>query len=475
MKTKLNLSWALPVLLLFNVAWAYDDKDIDKFKNDKEVVSVFIKKQEKANLLKKYSNAEFNSKLQTLFANTLLIFLNNSGQCEIDLITRFHSALVSEKIESNKDLRDEYFKVLRVTNSIDDIFFRLLLGINRDYTELNAIDKKYKDLKKVKNVHLVFDRKEVLEKNDVKRIFDGFEPWPDDNKSCTYQQFRYTKNRITNLKEDSEKDYFKFLTKVAYHEKVISYATFEKLNYLNKNGSFNGRDNSLNAYFEIIFKAKNSLIPKNYVPNTTNIEKLDQFTSEKVRRFSSLTRRVVLYRKYSETQIIMLAQVLQKSARRMGVDPDVIAKTPYINQEFIKINENGEQETYVERIEIDPQSQYNLARRLMRRDILELQTDDIFKKTKITYEDMVMAALETGYISLDDIAFVVQYDDLWNPHKTQFEKVSGFVFKFVGYATFFLPPPWNVFTSLAIGVVGGVIDKRNQSGAQNDNPATFIE
>lgn len=475
MKRKHILSWSLPVLLLFNVAWAYDNKDIDKLKNDKEVVSIFIKKHEKENLQKKYANLEFNTKLQTIFHSSLLSFLNNNNQCELDLIRRFDYNLSLEKIATSEELRHEYFKVLRINNIIDDIFYDLLVGSNQDFTALNELDQKYGTLKKEKRIPMVSDHADLLEKNDVKRIFDGFEPWPDDNTSCTYQQFRYTKNRITNLKEKSKKDHFKLLTKIAYKEKVISYATLEKLNYLNENGSFLKRDNSLSGYFDIIFKAKNSLVPKNYVPYTGNIDKLNQFSTEKVRRFSNLTRRIVLFRKYSETQIIMLAKVLQESSRRMGVDPDVTASAPYINQEFTKINDNGEPETYVIRTEIDPQSQYNLARRLMRRDILNLQTMEIFKRTKITYEDVVMAGLETGYISLDDIAFVVQYDDLWNPYKTRYDKISGFVFKFVGYATFFLPPPWNVFTSLAIGIVGGVIDKRRTSGAQNDNPATFIE
>lgn len=475
MKTNTLFRWTMPVLLFCNVALSYEKSDIDKLKNDKEVISIHIKKNEKENLLKKYANEEFNSNLKSIFASTLLKFLNESGQCELDLISRFHAALISAKIDSNKELRDEYFKLLRATDNIDDIFYKLLLGSNKDYTELHQIDDEFADRKKEKRIPIIFDHKDLLAKNDVKNIFTGFQTWPDDNASCTYQEFNNVKNKIIKIKEKKNKDYFKFLTKVAYNDKVISYATMKKLNYLDESGSFKDRDNSLNSYLEIIFKAKNSMVPKHSAGNPAKLDNLDQFSTERVRRFSKLTRRAVLYRKYSETQIIMLAKVLRASSRRMNVDPDVAAKLPYISQEFTTTNDQGEQVTYVERTEIDPQSQFNLARRLMRRDILNLQTMEIFQKTKITYEDIVMAALETGYISLDDIAFVVQYDDLWNPTKTRYDRVSGFVFKFVGYATFFLPPPWNVFTSLAIGIVGGVIEKRKTSGAQNDNPATFIE
>lgn len=58
---------------------------------------------------------------------------------------------------------------------------------------------------------------------------------------------------------------------------------------------------------------------------------------------------------------------------------------------------------------------------------------------------------------------------------TRFEKITDFIFKVAGYSSFFLPAPWNVTTSIALGIVENVIDNRNKDGADNDNPATFIE
>lgn len=159
----------------------------------------------------------------------------------------------------------------------------------------------------------------------------------------------------------------------------------------------------------------------------------------------------------------------------MGVDVDTDSKRPVISQEFSVLQPNGERSNYVETIELDPQSQYNLARRLLRKDMTELQMMDIFVSKKITHEDIVMAALETGYVSLEEIEFVIQYDDLWNPEKTKFEKISGFIFTVAGYSTFFLPPPWNITASIALGVIEGLVEAKNKKGSENDNPATFIE
>ena len=105
----------------------------------------------------------------------------------------------------------------------------------------------------------------------------------------------------------------------------------------------------------------------------------------------------------------------------------------------------------------------------------ELQMMDIFNRTIITYEDVIMAGFETGYISFEDIEYAIRYDDLWNPEVSRQEKVIGFVKSILGYATFLLPPPWNVTTSIVLGIAEGLVSKQFVNGAENDNPSTFIE
>ena len=129
----------------------------------------------------------------------------------------------------------------------------------------------------------------------------------------------------------------------------------------------------------------------------------------------------------------------------------------------------------VEELELDPQSQFNLARRRMRKDILDLEAMDIFNGTRVFYDEVVMAAFETGYLSIEVIEFAVRYDDLWNPTQTRFERISGFIFSFTGYATFFVPPPYNVTASLGLAIIQGIVNSSNVKGEDNDNAATFIQ
>jgi hypothetical protein len=181
-----------------------------------------------------------------------------------------------------------------------------------------------------------------------------------------------------------------------------------------------------------------------------------------------------LYAKYDENQIVLLAQIMKKASQRMGVDPDTQSGIPYLVQEFKIKNQTGEPEDLVEKIELDTQSQFNLARKLMRRDIVALQMTKSFQKLKITYEDVVMASFETGYISFDDIEYVVKYDDLWNPNISKTERMLKMTFNIAGYATFLLPAPWNVTAALGLSIMEGIVESKNVNGANNDNANAII-
>lgn len=463
----------ITILVIFSgqVSAGFTLDDMYKLKNDKEVTITSFSYKNKNWIKAHYTNQEEIERYTNIFYETLLTFLNSEKfNCELRLIREIHERLKIEGIAETQAELEDYFKVLRVNHAIDDIFYEILSGANWDYFGLNNLNLEARG-KTLRGHHA------LVEANNLKDLFAGFREFPDEENSCLYTQYNHIFNNIKNT--DGKKTYslkdFKRLTIKAFNEGIISRATYHKLRYLQTNSNVNNRDIWLNGYLGIIFNAKNKMIPHNTSYEPKDIELEDDFSTERIKRFSKLTRRKLLYSKYNETQIILLAQVLQKASRRMGVDADTETGKPYILQEFTILNPDGERENYVERIELDPQSQYNLARRLLRKDIVELQMMDIFVEQNITHEDVVMASLETGYISLEDLEFVVKYDDLWNPNKTRFEKVSGFVFTVAGYSTFLLPPPWNIAASIALGVVEGVVSSKHRNGAENDNPSTIIE
>ncbi|MGZ3787702.1 MAG: hypothetical protein ACXVLQ_04225 [Bacteriovorax sp.] len=459
-------------LCMSNSFASYTLEDVKKIKNDKEVLISSFSKREKDRVLEKFKNVEARERLSQIFYSTVLDFINDdNNQCEADFQERLEESLTKANLAHDKESIDEYLKLLRSTNSIDDVLFDILTALNEDTFKMKKVDLS----KKAK--WTLFSHKKRLEKNTLEDIYWRFKSWPDEKTKCSTQEFIRLKESIV-VPKDNEKEKEKFLGTLnlkAYQKDLISLETYNKLEFLRTKSNVNKRYIWLNDYFKIIFNAKDAMRPLSSHYEVKNFDAEDKFSSERIKRFSKLTRRKRLYEKYNETQIILLAQVLQKASRRMGVDPDTITNAPVLVQEFSTLNSKGERETYVEKTELDPQSQYNLARRLMRKDILNLQMMGIFNKTNITYEDLVMASFEVGYISLEDIEFVVKYDDLWNPTTTKYERISKFIYSIVGYSTFFLPPPWNITASIALGVIEGVIDNNHKNGAENDNPGTFIE
>lgn len=475
-KRIMSLMIVVPAVLYAAAAQAtYYKSDLEIFKNDKEPTISSFGKGVKKSILTKYKEPGLKSYIEESFQTALLDFLNYENlKCETLLIKYFEQNLAATKVvpHAMKDI-EAHLKFLRSSNKIDDIFYELLSGINKDYFGLKEVDLNQNP------GHLFLKHDELLKNNNISSQFKAFKIWPEDKgDSCSYQEFMNLKVSVRNEKDERAKhDHeLKLLTIKAMEDGLISLESYHKLNYLREKSFIMKRDLWLQDYIKITLSAKNKMVPLNYVYKIRNIEEENDFSVERVKRFTKLTRRKLLYRKYDETQIILLSQVLQRAARRMGSDPDTESKAPIITQEFSTLLKSGKRETYVEKIELDPQSQYNLARRLMRKDILDLNVMDGFKALKITYEDVVMAALETGYITLEDIEFVVKYDDLWNSPESKFEKIMHFIFRCLGFSTFYLPPPWNITAAIALGVVEGIIDTQfNKKGSDHDNPATFIE
>jgi hypothetical protein len=453
------------LLLLQGLAYAQTTpEEVLNLRNDKEVIIRAFSQKEQRRIQRQYSQEMIGQTTQAFYAAVFEYQALSHKRCEFNFLDILKAKLSEAELDAGPATLPELFKVLRTHHAIDDILYQLLSSVNADYAELGKIDPEKKP-----RPRLLPRRGTKMAASELASLYEDFAVWPDEIHACVYNSYIYLKKQLEDPKHLAR------LNRQALKEELITQETFNKLEYLRTQSDINKRVIWLNDYFQIIFHAKNKLQPLSYVYRPVNLENENDFSSRRIRRFSKITRRELLYRKYNETQIILLAQVLQKAARRMGVDPDTESKGTFITSEYSVLQPDGQRRNYVERFELDPQSQFNLARRLLRKDIIELQMMDLFNGLKISYADVVMAAFETGYVSLEDLEYVVQYDDLWNPEKSKFERLSGFVFRLGGYGVFLLPTPWNITASLALGIVEGIVDNKTKSGAHNDNPATFIE
>jgi len=121
-----------------------------------------------------------------------------------------------------------------------------------------------------------------------------------------------------------------------------------------------------------------------------------------------------------------------------------------------------------ETLPVSPMGQYYLARKLLRKDMEELSRSSLFAGAQVTHEDLVAAALETGLINADILDSVLKIDDIWNPQVKPWKKVSDYGIRVVGTATLFLPPPFNIISSVALVFIDGLMSKNKTKSNQAD-------
>ena len=158
--------------------------------------------------------------------------------------------------------------------------------------------------------------------------------------SCSYVEFFRLREQVGGLKDSisAKNKMVKDLSYVAYSQNIISGETYNKLNFLTKDSTIQNRRVWLSNYLRITFAVKNKMVPfkRNY--KVINIQNENTFSTESISRFSKITRRKLMFQKYDENQIVLLAQVMKKASQRMGVDPDTKTSIPYLIQEFNILN-----------------------------------------------------------------------------------------------------------------------------------------
>lgn len=443
-----------------------------KFKNDKETRITVLGKREARHLNSNYRDRDIFRQIEERLYSTLEIFSQDYGEnlCDLALAREIDKSFSIREDTGNVNLKGIHYstqiKLARINNSIDDIFFDILKNIPHDILLLvNAQEDK-----RIPSYNTSNNR--VLKTNDLEKLYEDFKVWPDNITTCTLEAYNELIQNIADKKDIKQSDLL-ILHKEAYNQGYISLATFQKLKVLPKLKMFK-HPITVKKYFDLIQKTKNILIPENTGEREEDIQ-FPLFPSQIINKRSRLTRRKSLYYKYSKNQIVMLAQVLRKSARRIGADPDFSLSRAHIELRFeYEINEDS-QRNYVEVYELSTQDQYSLARKLLRNDMRNLAQMKSFAAKNLNYKDIIMAALETGYITHVDIEQVLKYDDIFNPKRiSPWNKFKKFSTEIMGRSTLFLPAPFNIVGSIAIILIESFVKKPTQNGAYHENSSSLI-
>lgn len=347
--------------------------------------------------------------------------------CEVGLIARLQADAVKHEIITSEKEVVTFISYLRRHDFIDDILFKLMRDSAKISVELAAAS----ETRLSGHVRNTYTRQNSGV--DLEKLYAPVKTWPDDIKKCSLDTYYHI---TQDIKWNGPKDRYFQMQKLNYQavtKGVISVQVFNKLEILRKRSVLSWPI-YFKRYADVINNAKDKLT-KNPELKATN-----DFTAEYVSRKQGITQRGNLYATYSSTQVMMLAQIIEKTAKRMD------SRLVTLNWQYTD-DPNGETQVYI----FSPMEQYRAAIKMLRKDMAEVMRSDAFKGTGLEYSHLIAAAYETGYIRSEELDYILKFEDFWNPKIPKWKTYANFAFSLAGTATFYLPPPWNIIG--AIGLV----------------------
>jgi hypothetical protein len=419
------------------VAWAImlatsaEAFDVKLLANNKEAFSRELSKEQTSEAVQWASKHRFKSddlKARALKAlsTTFTELEKIDTTCEIGLVKQLQADAKKMEVITDAQETDVLLSYLRSQDMIDDVLYKLL----RDSTSVQSDFIVNADERPARPFNVYTRQNADIE---VEKMYAPFKQWPDDVKKCTLNTYFDVVNTLTFKNAKDRDSQMSKLNYIAYVNGTIDLATYNKLMTLQDKAVYDWPI-YFRRYADIINNAKDKLT------KTPEAKTTHGFTVEYVSKRDKLTQRGNLYRTYNSTQVMMLAQIIEKTAKRMD------ARNVSINWQYTE-DPNGEREIYV----LSPMEQYRAAIKMLRKDMAEVMRSDAFRGTGLTYDHLIAAAFETGFIKSNELDQVLKFEDFWNPKTPRWKAYANFAFSLAGTATFYLPPPWNILG--AIGLV----------------------
>jgi hypothetical protein len=431
----------LTTLFPFSSATAFE---IHLLKNDKEAVSHAFSWLEHRRAERQASSSD--EQAFDLMAQSLNEIETDRQLCETALVKSFSSKLIASGISPSSQHLHHLLILWRSKNRIDDLFFEIFEQGIETLDRFGRFRLKQPEPYEIRESIRLLQEKNISS-FELSLIYSDFKNHSIDVPGCTIQRWFKAYDELTALA--GEEEGIRLLNIAALQNGIIAPTEFALVEQYRTTG-VESWNLELSRYLQNIKEIKNKSLGINphgsaFLPNPLSSKIKD--------RKSGITFRQSLYYRYNSIQIRMIEDLLKKTFNRMDAT----------KAEVIFTYKEG-----FETIPFSPMGQYFLARKLLRKDMDELNRSSFFAGVPVTHEDLVTAALETGLINGEVLDSVLKIDDLWNPEVKKWQKISNYAFRVTGTATIFLPPPYNVVSSMALVFLDGMIDRKSRKPSQAD-------
>jgi len=424
----MKLIFTLTVLLLASSSYAFSP---DLYRNNKESISRKITNHDIERMNEWLKSHELSEEIiyrdsVHLLNRILSHFVEQKNHCDLYLSPRISKALLQKGIIKDENEIYPYLVFLRHTNLTDDIFYDLLKKSSL-ITNKFELYKNQPAGRRPVNLYRRYSRI-----NDLKKLYEPFQEWPNEVDSCTVQTYLKHVNQLGLSTASARSKDLRKLNWLALNQQIISLETYNKLEVL-REANLTQWLVTTSRYIDIIKNAKD----KKAV--TVEDEATDDYPSTYVLRKENITRRGKLYGAYNSTQVFLMSQIIERTAKRMDAK--------YVELSFQYTDDpEGETEIYV----FSPMEQYRISINMLKKEIAELLRSESFRGAPFDYGDLIAASYETGLLRSEDIDQVLKFEDFWNPNIPKWKTYLNYAFSLAGTATYYLPPPWNILGALGL-------------------------
>lgn len=186
---------------------------------------------------------------------------------------------------------------------------------------------------------------------------------------------------------------------------------------------------------------------------TSDPNQVPTWIVQKPKKSKIISRRIHLYERFDDFQIQMLADLIEKFEAQKDANITIHVDYPEgsaWSDEVLNVSKGAE---------------YRHIALILCNELTKLQNSHHFKgKGVITFDELVVAAFETGLLKPNGILESTKIEDVWNPPATSKEKWLKSISRFGIPLTLLIPPPYNYSTTILVGFLQGYLNEKKSEG-----------
>ena len=410
--------------------------------------SIYLKSKSVKLVSGKYDISLLAPILGRFLEKSLQLVARNSLSCDFALLETFKAQLGKAGIDNSVGVLSDYLLILRINNLVDDYFYEILMR------EINVAIKADQVLSsKVRTTR--------FSEPVIGELLAPMQTWPNNKDYCVLDMWGSFSSAV-------EKELPRKMSQVlkrGVQDNLISSQVYANLEAL-RTSDVAGWPIYMSRYMDILKFAKNKLVDvrkdillqardTGYEESISELSKNSKhFLEKSLQRRKSLTRKEYLYQRYNSTQVMLIAEVMLNAIKRMEAEKVSI---------LWELN-TKENESYV----LAPMEQYRLSLKMLYKDMKTLANNKAMNGMSPSFEDVVMASLETGLITTNELDAILGFDDFWNPKVPKWQAITNVVFQAGGMAAFFAPAPFNIVAAVGVVVSQTLVNKKTKK-TKTDN------